>query len=57
MREIYTCPDHGAIAYGAQNVTVQEWNELSLARFVRHAAAPSWAKSLESQGVEHFGHA
>lgn len=32
MREIYTCPAHGAVAYGVQNVTVQEWNELNLGR-------------------------
>lgn len=34
MREIYTCPDHGAVAYGVSNVSVQEWNELRLGKFM-----------------------
>lgn len=34
MREIYTCPDHGAVSYGVQDVTVQEWNDLDLPRFL-----------------------
>jgi hypothetical protein len=34
MRETYTCPDHGAVAYGAQTLTVAEWVESALPRTV-----------------------
>lgn len=34
MREIYTCPAHGAVAYGVQSVTVEEWNALSRGRIL-----------------------
>jgi hypothetical protein len=38
MREIYTCPAHGAVAYGAQSVTVAEWVEMNLPRFMTQVA-------------------
>lgn len=43
LREVYTCPSHGAVSYGAQNVTVAEWVEMDLPRFLAQAAAPAGA--------------
>lgn len=54
MREIYTCPDHGALGYGVRDVTVQEWNQLSLPRFVAQALPLSWHETLRAEGVEHL---
>ena len=51
MREIYTCPDHGAVAYGASNVTVQEWNELGLARQMKQVVEARAVSTLEAMGV------
>jgi hypothetical protein len=54
MREIYTCPDHGALGYGVRDVTVQEWNQLSLPKLVAQAAAPTWARTLGEIGIGHL---
>ncbi|HEX9817095.1 MAG TPA: hypothetical protein VGB18_08955 [Candidatus Thermoplasmatota archaeon] len=54
MREIYTCPDHGALGYGVRDVTVQEWNQLSLPKFVAQATGPKWIQTLHDAGVGHL---
>lgn len=54
MREIYTCPDHGALGYGVRDVTVQEWNQLALPTFVAQAVGPRWIDALRAEGVGHL---
>ena len=54
MREIYTCPDHGAVGYGVRDVTVTEWTQMALGKFVNQPAAPKWASALESMRVGHL---
>jgi hypothetical protein len=54
MREIYTCPDHGALGYGVRDVTVQEWNQLSLPKLVAQAVAPTWHRTLQASGISHL---
>ena len=52
MREIYTCPDHGAVAYGVTNVTVQEWNDMRLAYHMKQLVDARAMRTVEALGVK-----